>query len=67
MPADLVMKMRERYRDLPLMVFLRSVERASDATDLFEILEDVPKEFPLAWDFEKRRWVVVSGPPPWLI
>ena len=52
--------MRKRYAHLNLLLFIRSVERAQNPGELFDILEDVPKEYPLIWDEAARRWVVTD-------
>lgn len=48
---------RKRYVHLHPLVVQRSIERAKDASDLFEILESVPKKPPFSWDSEKRAWI----------
>lgn len=53
---ELSLSLKKRYSHLHPLVVLRSVERASGLSDLFDILESVPKP-PFAWDEEKRRWV----------
>jgi len=49
-----------RYPDLHPLLFARSVERSQSAGELFDILEEIPDEFPLIWDENVRRWVVTS-------
>lgn len=48
---------REKYSHLHPLVFHRSMERASSAIELFEILEGVPVGRPFVWDESKRAWV----------
>lgn len=48
---------RKRYSNLHPLIFHRSIERANSLMDLFDILENVPSKFPIAWDEEKRSWV----------
>ena len=50
-------KLRERYSYVPPLVFQRSVERAKDIAELFDILETVPRGYPIAWDNVARKWV----------
>lgn len=38
-------------------MLVRSVERARTPGELFDILEDIPDEYPLVWDENLRRWV----------
>lgn len=39
---------------------MRSVERSNSPGELFDILEDVPNEYPIVWDEATRRWVVTD-------
>lgn len=49
--------MKERYAHLHPLIFQRSLERSKDDSELFDILETIPDEFPIVWDDEKRSWV----------
>ena len=53
---DFIQKLRVRYRFLHPLVIQRSMERASDVNELFEILESVPKNPPFSWSEKARRW-----------
>lgn len=55
-----VLKIKERYSHLHPLLFLRSAERAHNSSDLFDILDTVPQEYPLVWDELQRRWVVAN-------
>ena len=54
---DIVCALKKRYAGYPPLLLSRSVERAKDETELFDILDVVPKEFPLIWSNDERRWV----------
>ena len=54
---ELLENFRKRYLHLHPLVVQRSVERARDAAELFEILESVPKNPPFSWNDEKRSWI----------
>ena len=54
---ELITKLKERYSYLHPLLFQRSLERARSAGDLFDILDTVPKEYPVVWDEDQRRWV----------
>jgi hypothetical protein len=54
-----VQKMRERYAHIHPLIFHRSVERAKNAVELFDILETFLDKYPLIWDNELRNWVRV--------
>lgn len=45
----------KRYSHLHPVLFLRSVERASSDTELFDILEGI-KDYPVVWDDLQRCW-----------
>ncbi|NBT59122.1 hypothetical protein EBT16_10100, partial [bacterium] len=53
---ELSLSLKKRYSHVHQLVLLRSAERASDLSDLFDIMESIPKP-PFSWDEEKRRWV----------
>jgi hypothetical protein len=57
-PQEVVDKLREKYHTVHPMIFLRSVERARSPGELFDILESLPKELPVVWDHQLRRWVI---------
>ena len=53
---EVVNMLRERYSQLHPLIFLRSVEHAKDAGELFEILEGFPDHYPVVWDEQERCW-----------
>lgn len=56
MDVVVVEKIKERYPSLHPLLVHRSVERACSLGELFDILEEVPTEMPVAWDEQSRRW-----------
>jgi hypothetical protein len=58
-PADeaTIANFRARYSGLHPLVFQRSLEKASSAIELFEILQSVPVSPPYSWDESRRSWV----------
>lgn len=52
-----VKKLRERYPHIHVLIFQRSLERATTLGHLFDILESFPDKFPVVWDFKQSRWV----------
>lgn len=52
----LVEKFKNQYGHVHPLVFQRSIERAKNSADLFEILETIPKP-PFSWNEEKHRWI----------
>ncbi len=57
---DIVKPLRERHKDLHPLLFARSVEKSTGPGELFDILEEIPKSFPLIWDENLRRWVATD-------
>lgn len=57
---QIVQKLRERYSQIPPLLFHRSVEKAKSNGDLFDILDTIPKEFPIVWDEAACRWVTTD-------
>ena len=52
--------LKKRYSRLHPLVVQRSLEKAQSLSDLFSILESVPKKPPFVWDFKKRSWTKCS-------
>lgn len=53
---DFINSLKSRYIDLNPLIFQRSIEKAKNKVELFEILEDIP-EPPFSWNKKKRKWV----------
>lgn len=49
--------LKKRYGHLHPLIFKRSLERANTDVELFDILESIPKERPIVWDENSRRWI----------
>ena len=49
--------LKKRYAHLHPLLVHRSIERAKNLIDLFEMLEQVPKKYPVVWSEEKRLWI----------
>ena len=61
MVTDLIIqKFSERYPNIHPLIFHRSIERARSDGDLFDILDSIPKEYPLVWDEKLYRWVTTN-------
>ena len=54
---SMVEKLKARYSSLHPLVFHRSVEKSKTPGELFDILDSFPKEFPVVWSQESRKWV----------
>lgn len=48
--------LRNRYSELHLLLFHRSLERSKSNGELFDILETIPDSLPLVWDDKDRVW-----------
>ena len=55
--SDIVSALKNRYAGLSPLLLSRSIERARTEVELFDILDTVPGEFPLAWSINQRRWL----------
>jgi hypothetical protein len=45
-----------RYSHIHPLIFMRSLEKAKSNGELFDILETIPKEYPIRWDEDNRCW-----------
>lgn len=54
--SEFIDSLKSRYPNLNPLVFQRSVEKAKNKIELFEILEDIP-EPPFIWNQIKRKWI----------
>lgn len=48
--------LKERYSSLHPLLFQRSLEKAKTDVELFDILEGIPKGYPLVWDEDNHCW-----------
>jgi len=48
--------LRLKHLSVHPIIFQRSVEHATSAGDLFDILEDIPSEYPIYWNDVLRVW-----------
>ena len=53
----IVEKLRERYKDIHPLIFHRSLEHAKTEVELFDILESMPKNYPIVWSEDNFCWV----------
>ena len=58
---NIIESLKNRYNHYHPLLFQRSVEFATSGGDLFDILDTVPKQRPIAWNADKRRWGVVQN------
>jgi len=49
--------LKDRYSDLHPMLFHRCLEKANSNAELFDMLDSMPKEFPIIWDEKTRAWI----------
>jgi hypothetical protein len=49
--------LKNKYPDLHPLIFRRSVERAKTNGDLFDIIDTVPKKYPICWNEKEKRWL----------
>ena len=48
--------LKERYPDVHPVMFFRSAERSKTNGGLFDILETMPKEYPIVWNENELKW-----------
>lgn len=56
MNQEIVESLKKRYDGMHPLIFKRSVEHAESDVELFDILDTVPKKFPIYWEDSERRW-----------
>lgn len=54
---SIVEALKLRYKDLHPLIFKRSVEHATSAGNLFDILEGIPNKFPIFWCNDNKIWM----------
>jgi hypothetical protein len=54
---NIIKSLKERYHALHPLIFHRSVERAKNDVELFDILDSVPSFFPIVWCDSERKWI----------
>jgi hypothetical protein len=54
---SIVEGLKRRYDKVHPLIFLRSVEKARNDVDLFDILETLPADYPIVWNQEEHCWV----------
>jgi len=57
MDEKIINKLKERYASVHPLIFQRSVERSKTETELFDILDTIPKGFPIVWSEEDSKWI----------
>lgn len=53
---EIINSLKKRYKNLHPLIFHRSLEKSDDPNVLFDILESIPKTFPIFWDDSKKKW-----------
>jgi hypothetical protein len=56
----IIQGLRDRYPDIHPLLFHRSLERARGNGDFFDILDSIPKKYPLVWCEASYRWVTAD-------
>ena len=52
--------LRKKFNTVHPLIFHRSVEQAKTPGELFDILDTIPKRYPITWSSESKRWVVTD-------
>ncbi len=61
MKEKIINKLKKRYASVHPLIFQRSVERSKTETELFDILETIPKVFPIVWSEEDLKWIIFKN------
>ena len=48
--------LKDRYPLMHPLLFHRCLEKAKSNTELFDLLDSMPTEFPIVWDEKTRTW-----------
>jgi hypothetical protein len=54
---EVQLALRDRFSHIHPLMFIRSVERSKSDSELFDILDTMPKQYPVVWNDDQRRWV----------
>jgi hypothetical protein len=54
---ELLKKLKERYDHVDPIVFLKTVGLVETPGELFDVLEDIPKDYPIVWNPDTKKWV----------
>jgi len=57
---EIIQKLKERYNDIHPLIFHRSIEKSKKNVDLFDILDTTPKDFPICWSEDQKKWVNIQ-------
>ena len=52
--------LKQRYNNIHPLIFQRSLDRAIDDADLFDILDSFPNKYPVVWNNNERRWTLTD-------
>jgi hypothetical protein len=52
--------LKERYPNIHPLIFHRACEKSKTNGELFDVLESMPKSYPIVWDEDERKWVVTD-------
>ena len=55
--SKVIEALKKRYTDIHPLIFQRSLEHASTVGELFDILEGIPKQYPIFWDEVQKCWI----------
>jgi hypothetical protein len=58
--SEVIEGLKERYKDVHPLMFQRSQELARTPGELFDILDSIPRKFPIIWNDAERRWVITD-------
>lgn len=52
--------LRKKYSDVHPLIFQKMLEKSKTNGELFDMLESLPKSYPIVWDENEKNWVSTS-------
>lgn len=49
-----------RYKNIHPLIIYRTADKVNTAGEMFDILEEFPKEYPVSWDSNQKRWTIAD-------
>lgn len=55
-PEKVIDGLKEKFSSVHPLIFYRSKERSKSGGELFDILDSLPKDYPIIWNDETKKW-----------
>jgi len=57
---DIQIALRQRYPEIHPLLFFRCIEKTTTNVELFDMLETLPKTYPIIWDHDIKQWATTD-------